>query len=369
MGDNMENSATNQSVTINTIQNALDMEDFISANNLLNQYKGSLNDIIVHNLAAAAFMSSYIKSGVHDFSITKSPLVISLSNFVDKTTMKQLVTYSSDQQSSDLTLKLAALNCYLDNKSNPQFNANNNCLKQVLHFTFPSSPSTDTISILTSHIKCEPSLQCSMIPKYLPSLYNLNSIIAKIMDSAAKSCAKDNCNIVFTADDNYSVKDGTHPEPSEKGYYDEGINVFICGKSDEPFNIFAHELTHYAMKSLYDNNANPYPATAARPFGAQPSSALIKFLANELNFKMADKDIDALLQNPATTYDQTYIKNILVSLKAWYPANQIDSELVARYSEWASFNMTETDLNIYMQPVESYLTSYIVPDINSYLLS
>jgi hypothetical protein len=450
----MGSSTNNQETTISSLQTALNENDFNKASNLLATYSGPLDKIVINNLATASFMSTYIKSGTFDFSLIKSPLLVSLSNFVDKTQMKAIATHSDELRSFDAGMKLAALNCYFDNKNIPNFYENNKCLQKILTPIAPSSGATDTVGTLHAHTKCEPGLSCNLIKDAFDRLYKMHPIISKVLDSAAKSCNKDNCNIMFTFDDNYSVKDGSEPTKVTGGYYDNNVDLFMSGKNSQTFNFFAHEITHYAMNALYHNDASPYPATISKTFKpaalnrspnqdlnynkfqeqpipklaffsqpfakpttnkmqahdlpmntfqtapipkatsfpklfSQPTShasdiqatlnplplpapavsVTRQYFANEQDFSFAVMGIDRLLMKPALTSDQNYIKDIIVSLKTLYPRQQIDDELVARYDEFASFNMTSSDLNYYLQPLADYYNNNLIPDINNYLVS
>jgi hypothetical protein len=350
-------------VSLNQIQTAIDQGDFIKSDDLLKHYKASLDNLVVKNLEVAGFLLSYLKTSVHNFSIIKSPLIISLSNYIDKTEVRKLLAFSSDHSSSNSATKLAALNCYLDNKNASTFDPNNNCLKNLLSTYTHLYNTSDPVNVLVAHTKCEPGVDCNNITSILTSFYNSYPFVTKIMQIGAKFCLRDNCNIVLTYDDNYSTKSGGWLDTNYGGYYDNAVSMFVCAKSDLHYGAIIHELNHYVMNSLYHFNSCPYPDPSLL---FQP----VAFHSQESAFKNMVGTIDILLQTKLPQNgEQAFVKNITEDLKYWYPVNQIDGELVVRYPEMLVYNISASSLDYYLQPLVDYYNADLIPDIENYLLT
>jgi hypothetical protein len=343
------------------LQKAIDKGKFDNADKALDDYNGSLDNLVVKNLEAAQYLCDNLKTSVHNFSILKTPLLISLSNFVDKSEVKKLMIYSSDFASKDSALKIASLYCYLDNKNESSFEPNNACLRNILPSVLPFSSAKDSVTKLLTHSKCEPGVDCTALKATYTALYNTHSLVAKIMDGSAKACLRDNCNIVFTYDENYSFKNGSQLPSKEGGYFDLGTGIFVSAK-ESFYNItFVHELTHYLMQALYHFNSHPYPDPKL-PF--QP----IGFISKKSDFKNVAQAIDSLQKTKVPQNgEQEFLHNLLGNLKTWYPANRVDGELVVRYPEMMASDITYATLNYYLKPLVDYYNTDLIPDINHYL--
>jgi hypothetical protein len=368
----MRNVTISQAVALDVIGSLLNSGDFTNTDKLLAYYTESFDNIKLNNLPAAAHLFNFLGTGIHEFSILKTPFIISLSNYIDATKIKPLMLHSSDASSTDADFKLAALNCYLDNKKDPQFYSNNNCLKNILGPSQTVLKNATSVEVLKAHVKCEPGLDCASLKEYFGTLYNTtNPIVTKVLDVAAKGCLKDDCNIIYTYDNSYSVKDGSAPKGSStQGYYNFDADVFITGRSDEYRNFsVAHEVNHYAIDAIYHNNAKPYPEPIpnSRFNAINPSQT---FHSTKFAFQMASNAMKTLLQiKPPQNEDQTEIQFTLKDfVGSAYPINQIDMELAVRYTHFLADNKTLADVDYYMKPIEDYYHNFIIPDINNFLL-
>lgn len=353
---------SNQQAHLNRIQKALNHGNFIQADHLLKEYKGSLDDLIVKSMAAAVFLSLHIKNYFHNFSIIKSPLLKSMSGYLNSTEVKELVYYSSDIVGGMVKIKIDAFNCYIDNLSDRSLHQGNKCLKTVLDSWHIVQNHNDTISILKSHIKCEPGLDCPNIKAKIFEQYTKNPIVTAVMDGGAHACAERNCNIIYTFDDHYLSKDDDQPFRVQFGYYNRKTDLFISGKSSHPSSVFVHELTHMLMQSLYQFYANPYPDSNL------PQEAN-KFHSKQNVFDNLMVATDTLLDTlPSQNPEQDYIKHTISYVKHFYSTHKVSGEVVARYAEMATL-VKEENLDYYMELIGDYFNASIIPDIQVYIES
>jgi len=475
----MGNITITQYDALDIIGALLNIGDFTNTDKLLNDYTYSFDNISVKNLAAATHIFNYLGTGVHQFSILKTPFIITLSNYIDGSLMKQLMLHSSDANSDDSSLKMSALNCYFDNKNDTQYYSNNKCLKTVLGTVQPPQENATAVDIIKSHVKCEPGIDCGPIQEYFTSLYSLNPIVTKVLDVTAKAYKTNNCIIAFTYDNNYSEKDGSNPVGSStQGYYGTTSDIYVPALSNDRFFAIAHELTHYAMDAVYNNDINPYPnpdlafgqtptnvgmnletsaghtaelrqhpmnpgmpfgqrpVSPSMPFGQIPSSpgttfgqhpanpgttfgqtpsssastfgqlpmnhgstfgqhplspgfpfgqnpsgpgsaagqnpstAVGNFHSSKFAFQLMANHINSLLHTKQPQNDaQREVQTDLITFQEIYPPNQIDMEWAVRYSQHIAQNETVADIDYYLQPLEDYYNTYIIPDMNAFLMS
>ncbi len=355
--------------TLISIEKAINSGDFHEASRLLKKNASTLDSLNIKTKEGAEYIRDYIKTYFPEFSISKSPLIKSLSDFLDIKLVKDLLLLSRDINTLDAQEKVDALYCFLDNKKSKEFYSDHKCLKKILGEADQTHKSKDTIAILSAHTKCEPGLKCGELKDYFTILYNLHPIVAKVMDVSAKACSKDKCHIVFTNDPHYSSKNNTTPDIITAGYYDGGSDIFVSSKRGtlEYYGTFIHELTHYAMNSMYKYHSNPYPNAVSKI-----SSHLngLKYLSNQDDYKKMVGEVDVLLKSHyPDDKDQSTIQNTIKGLKSWYEPYEYDCELVVRYPHLVASGYEGEDINGYLKPLENYYQSHLIPDMDNYLVA
>ncbi len=355
--------------TLKRIETALNEGKFNHVDKLLKEHEGSIDNLKIKNKEAAEYIKNYIKNFLPDFSLVKSNLIKTLSNFLDYNEMQKIIIFSRDVNSLASESKVKALKCYLENKNNTSFDKDHQCLKKILgepeHINFKS----DAADILAAYSKCEPGIDCTAIKKSFTVLYNTNPIIAKIMDVSAKACQQDKCHLVFTNDKNYSTKNESSPDVVTSGYYNGYSDIFVSSdRSKSDFlGIFVHELTHYAMNVIYKNYSNPYPNL----FKSTINYGLGKeLLSTKDEYKRIVDAVEYLLTHKQPYgYDQTHIYTVLNGLKQWYSPRDYDCELVVRYPHMIASEYNEKDVNYYLKALEMYYNSHLIPDMDHYLVA
>jgi hypothetical protein len=348
--------------TIKQIERAIHDNDFNTADGLLKSYKGSIDSLSIKSKAAANYISDYIKTFLPDFSITKSTLIKTLSNFLDKSQIHKVIIFSNDVNSLSSEKKIKALDCYLDNKQQASFDNDHKCLKKLLGDADNIPKHSSSVDILLAHTKCEPGINSVELKESFTMLYNMNPVIAKIMDVSAKACDRDKCHIIFTNDKNYSTKNDTSPSVVTTGYYNGVSDIFISSNREKPdyYGTFIHELTHYSMNSIYKHNSNPYPKIANQS----------KYVSTEKEYHRIADAVDYLIHHKdPKNYEQTHVHDTIKGLKQWYDSRDYDCELVVRYPHMIAANTPEKDVNYYLKALEMYYHSHLMPDMDNYLVA
>jgi len=355
--------------TIRLINSALEKGDFSHAASLLNRTNTSIDDVKVASKEGAHFLIDYIKNNDPAFSINKTSLIKTLSKYVHKEVIKNLFSLSTDTFKPDINSRLKAMDCYLDNKELKSYNKDHQCLKKLLGDADSVAGFGNAISILKAHTKCEPGVDCHKIKEYFTVLYNANPIVAKVMEVGAKACKIDKCHIVFTHDKHFTGKFEDKEDVVTAGYFDGRSDLFMAADKDELdlYGTFIHEVTHYAMKSLYKNSANPYP---------EKNPGKIKvFFSKKHKIESNKKDFDdvanrveqlAKVVKPQNT-EQDNIKYMLNHLKEWYEEKDFNTELVVRYPHLIASSYHDEDVERYLKPLVDYYNSHLMPDMNDYV--
>jgi hypothetical protein len=356
--------------SIKSISLALEHNDYVEAKYKLSQHVGSIDDIKVKHEPSAKFISDYIKENRPDFGIKKSALIKSLSKYLPAKEVKELLRYSNDNSKPEAKLDSKSLDCYLDNISNKYFDNDHKCLKKVLgdHDKIPGYG--NTVSILKAYTKCESGVNCTALKDSFSALYNKSPIVAKIMEAGAKACKKDNCKIVFTYDKHYSNKFDDPQDIITNGYYNGRSDMFIAGNREDhsAIGVFLHELTHYVMAKVYNNDSNPYPSNEQKKIMWVIPKKQKEYVSDQDEYTKVMQALENLgkFKSP-NNGDQRNVQHIVNHLKDWYKVDQLDKEMVVRYPHLVGESYDKLDINYYLEPLETYLQTAIIPDINAYL--